>query len=165
MNLFKIPNNEICEIEVIPAQDVIVAYQIAKIIEDEKIDIQLAKLQSPISVSKFPPIKDLIEFEDFTKMDIRVGKILTAEKVEKADKLLKLTIDTGLDTRTVVSGIAEDYDPTAIIGHKVTLLMNLAPRKIRGIESKGMILMAENASGELSFMSPEKAFEAGCGIH
>ncbi len=130
-------------------------------IEDEKIDIQLAKLQSPISVSKFPPIKDLIEFEDFTKMDIRVGKILTAEKVEKADKLLKLTIDTGLDTRTVVSGIAEDYDPTAIIGHKVTLLMNLAPRKIRGIESKGMILMAENAEGKLSFVAPTEEMEAG----
>jgi methionyl-tRNA synthetase len=130
-------------------------------IEDEKIDIQLAKLQSPISASKYPPIKDLIEFEDFTKMDIRVGKILTAEKVEKADKLLKLTIDTGLDTRTVVSGIAEDYDPTAIIGQKVTLLMNLAPRKIRGIESKGMILMAENTEGKLSFVAPTEEMEAG----
>jgi methionyl-tRNA synthetase len=130
-------------------------------IEDEKIDIQLAKLQSPISASKFPPMKDLIEFDDFTKMDIRVGKILTAEKVEKADKLLKLTVDTGLDTRTVVSGIAEHYDPTAIIGQKVTLLMNLAPRKIRGIESQGMILMAENAEGKLSFVAPTEEMEAG----
>jgi methionyl-tRNA synthetase len=130
-------------------------------IEDEKIDIQLAKLQAPISASKFPPMKDLIEFDDFTKMDIRVGKILTAEKVEKADKLLKLTVDTGLDTRTVVSGIAEHYDPTAIIGQKVTLLMNLAPRKIRGIESQGMILMAEDADGKLSFVAPTKEMEAG----
>lgn len=130
-------------------------------IEDEKIEVQLAKLQAPISTSKFPPMKDLIEFDDFTKMDIRVGKILTAEKVEKADKLLKLTVDTGFDIRTVVSGIAEHYNPSEIIGQKVTLLMNLAPRKIRGIESQGMILMAEDASGKLSFVAPTEEMEAG----
>ncbi len=130
-------------------------------IEDEKIEIQLAKLHSPNITSNFPPMKNLIEFDDFTKMDIRVGKILTAEKVEKADKLLKLTVDTGLDTRTVVSGIAAHYDPAAIIGQKVTILMNLAPRKIRGIESQGMILMAEDADGKLAFVAPTEEMEVG----
>lgn len=130
-------------------------------IEDEKIEIQLAKLHSPTITSNFPPMKNLIEFDEFTKMDIRVGKILTAEKVEKADKLLKLTVDTGLDTRTVVSGIAAHYDPAAIIGQKVTILMNLAPRKIRGIESQGMILMAEDADGKLAFVAPTEEMEVG----
>jgi methionyl-tRNA synthetase len=130
-------------------------------IEDEKIELQLAKLHAPSITSNFPPMKNIIEFDDFTKMDIRVGKILTAEKVEKADKLLKLTVDTGLDTRTVVSGIAAHYDPAAIIGQKVTILMNLAPRKIRGIESQGMILMAEDADGKLAFVAPTEEMEVG----
>ena len=94
-------------------------------------------------------------------MDIRLGKILSAEKVEKADKLLQLTVDTGIDIRTVVSGIAEHYNPSEIIGKTVAILLNLAPRKIRGIESQGMILMAENEEGELSFMIPEKLFGSG----
>ena len=115
--------------------------------------------------SKFDPQKEETSFDDFTKMDIRVGKILTAEKVEKADKLLKLTVDTGLDSRTIVSGIAEHYTPEEVIGKTVTVLMNLAPRKIRGVESQGMILMAENENNELSFVTPEKDFEAVCGIH
>ena len=115
--------------------------------------------------SKFDVQKDEVTFDDFTKMDIRLGTILEAEKVEKADKLLKLLVDTGLDKRTIVSGIAEHYSPEEIIGKTVQVLMNLAPRKIKGIESKGMILMAEDADGKLSFMSPEKGFEAGCGIH
>ena len=95
----------------------------------------------------------------------RLGTILEAEKVEKADKLLKLLVDTGLDKRTIVSGIAKHYKPEDIIGKTVTVLMNLPPRKIRGVESQGMILMAENEDNELSFVSPEKDFEAGCGIH
>jgi methionyl-tRNA synthetase len=94
-------------------------------------------------------------------MDIRLGTILEAEKVEKADKLLKLTVDTGIDKRTIVSGIAEHYAPEDVIGKTVQILLNLAPRKIRGIESQGMILMAEDADGTLSFMVPEKGFEAG----
>jgi len=98
-------------------------------------------------------------------MDLRVGTIITAEKVAKADKLLQLTVDTGIDKRTIVSGIAKFYKPEEIIGKKVTVLLNLPPRKIRGIESNGMILMAENSKGELSFMSPEKDFEAGSGIN
>jgi methionyl-tRNA synthetase len=86
---------------------------------------------------------------------------MTAEKVEKADKLLKLTVNTGLDTRTVVSGIAEHYSPEDVVGQKVSILMNLAPRKIRGVESQGMILMAEDDEGKLSFVSPTKEMEAG----
>ena len=89
-------------------------------------------------------------------MDIRVGTILEAERVPKTDKLLKLKIDTGIDVRTVVSGIAEWYKPEDIIGVQVSILANLAPRKIKGIESQGMILMAENTQGELSFVVPTK---------
>jgi methionyl-tRNA synthetase len=95
------------------------------------------------------------------KMDIRVGTITASEKVEKADKLLKLTVDTGIDIRTVVSGIAEHYNPEDIVGQKVSVLLNLAPRKIRGVESQGMILMAETKEGELAFVSPTKDLEAG----
>ena len=106
-------------------------------------------------------MKDEITFDEFMKMDIRVGTITAAEKVEKADKLLKLTVDTGIDTRTVVSGIAEHYNPENIVGQKVSVLLNLAPRKIRGVESQGMILMAETAEGELAFISPTKDLAAG----
>jgi methionyl-tRNA synthetase len=131
-------------------------------IEDSIVEAEVAKLQSTTAAeSNFEPQKDTIDFEDFTKLDIRLGTILEAEKVEKADKLLKLLIDTGIDKRTVVSGIAEHYSPEEIVGKTVQILLNLAPRKIRGIESQGMILMAEDAEGKLSFMSPEKGFEAG----
>jgi methionyl-tRNA synthetase len=131
-------------------------------IEDSLVEAEVAKLQSTTAAeSNFEPQKDTIDFEDFTKLDIRLGTILEAEKVEKADKLLKLLIDTGIDKRTVVSGIAEHYSPEEIVGKTVQILLNLAPRKIRGIESQGMILMAEDAEGKLSFMSPEKGFEAG----
>ncbi len=144
-------------------------------IEDEMVEAEVAKLlatkeqnsqeiKSNEKVS-FEPQKATATFDDFQKMDIRLGTILEAEKVKKADKLLKLLVDTGIDKRVIVSGIAEHYSPEEIIGKTVTVLMNLAPRTIKGIESQGMILMAENASGELSFMSPEKPFEAGCGIH
>lgn len=131
-------------------------------IEDSLVEAEVAKLQSTNNVeSNFEPQKDTIDFEDFTKLDIRLGTILEAEKVEKADKLLKLLIDTGIDKRTVVSGIAEHYSPEEVIGKTVQILLNLAPRKIRGIESQGMILMAEDAEGKLSFMAPEKGFDAG----
>ncbi|MES1181223.1 MAG: methionine--tRNA ligase subunit beta, partial [Flavobacterium sp.] len=103
-------------------------------------------------------------FDDFSKMDIRIGTILTAERVTKTDKLLKLTIDTGIDQRTVVSGIAGYYKPEDIVGQQVSILVNLEPRKIKGIESQGMILMAENANGELAFVAPVKAMENGAGI-
>ena len=135
-------------------------------IEDSLVDEEVNKLKNTDNMeSKFEVQKEEVTFDDFTKMDIRLGTILEAEKVEKADKLLKLLVDTGLDKRTIVSGIAEHYSPEEIIGKTVQVLMNLAPRKIKGIESKGMILMAEDADGNISFMSPEKGFEAGCGIH
>ena len=131
-------------------------------IEENKIEEQVAKLEAATQAnSKFPPMKDEVTFDDFTKMDIRVGEIITAEKVEKADKLLKLTVNTGLDTRTVVSGIAEHYSPEDVVGQKVSILMNLAPRKIRGVESQGMILMAEDDEGKLSFVAPTKDMDAG----
>jgi methionyl-tRNA synthetase len=94
-------------------------------------------------------------------MDIRLGTIEAAIKVPKADKLLQLTVNTGIDTRTIISGIAEHYSPEEVVGKTVAVLMNLAPRKIRGVESQGMILMAENEEGKLSFMIPEKGFSAG----
>jgi methionyl-tRNA synthetase len=100
------------------------------------------------------PAKANITFDEFVGMDIRTGTILTAEKVAKTKKLLKLTIDTGIDQRTVVSGIAEHYEPEAIIGKQVSILVNLEPREIKGIMSQGMILMAENAEGKLSFVAP-----------
>jgi methionyl-tRNA synthetase len=129
-------------------------------IEDEQIDMQMEKLHKSISVNlqaeKVLPQKATISYEDFEKMDIRVGTIKAAEKVSGADKLLKLTVDTGIDVRTVVSGIAKFYEPEKIVGQQVCLLVNLAPRKLRGIESQGMILMAEETDGTLTFASPIK---------
>lgn len=133
-------------------------------IEDEAIEAQIEKLKKTTikqSNPKAKPMKDEITFDDFTKMDIRVATILAAEKHPDADKLLKLTVDTGIDVRTVVSGIAEHYKPEEVVGKQVSMLVNLAPRKIRGIESKGMILMAENNEGSLAFISPEKAMDNG----
>lgn len=134
-------------------------------IEDSFVESEVEALkasQAPAAIeSNFPPQKETVEFDDFTKMDIRLGKILDAQRVPKADKLLQLLVDTGIDKRTIVSGIATHYSPEEVIGKTVSVLMNLAPRKIRGVESQGMILMAENEAGELSFVSPEKAFEAG----
>ena len=131
-------------------------------IEDSLVENEVSKLKNDNAMqTELPQQKELVSFDDFTKMDIRLGTILAAEKVEKADKLLQLTVQTGIDTRTIVSGIAEHYSPEDIIGKTVAILMNLAPRKIRGIESQGMILMAENEEGKLSFMIPEKMFGAG----
>lgn len=127
-------------------------------IEDEPIQKQIDKLhQSKMQnqpASNVLPQKPAITFEDFEKMDIRVATIVAAEKVKGADKLLKLTLNTGIDVRTVVSGIAKYHLPESIVGKQVCLLANLAPRKLKGIESQGMILMAENRDGELVFVSP-----------
>ena len=98
--------------------------------------------------------KENVKFEDFSAMDIRVGSIVSAERVKKTKKLLKLEIDTGIDIRTVVSGIAEHYKPEDIIGRQVSILVNLAPRTIKGIESQGMVLMAEDKDGTLTFVTP-----------
>lgn len=135
-------------------------------IEDAVIDVQLQKLEkskamNQLSNATVTPSKPSTSFDDFQKMDLRVGTIVSAERVPKTDKLLKLTIDTGIDTRTVVSGIAADYSPENIIGQQVTILVNLEPRKIKGIESQGMILMAENAAGELAFVAPVKNMDNG----
>jgi methionyl-tRNA synthetase len=134
-------------------------------IEDSLVEneVEFLKMSQPsVSTSEdFPPQKQSVSFDDFTKLDIRLGKIVAAEKVPKADKLLKLTVETGIDVRTIVSGIASYYTPEEVVGKTVSVLLNLEPRKIRGVESQGMILMAENAQGELSFVSPEKEFGAG----
>ncbi|MCW3114165.1 MAG: methionyl-tRNA synthetase [Segetibacter sp.] len=108
--------------------------------------------------------KPEIVFDDFAKIDLRVGTIVSAEKVQKADKLLKLQIDLGFETRTVVSGIAMHFQPEEIVGKQVTVVVNLAPRKMRGIESNGMILMAEDAAGKLHFLNPEQNIEAGSAV-
>ena len=131
-------------------------------IEDEAIVAQVQKLEDSKllneenNVAMIEPSKPETSFDDFSKMDIRIGTILEAERVPKTDKLLKLLIDTGIDKRTVVSGIAGYYKPEEIIGQQVCILVNLAPRKIKGIESQGMILMAENNKGELSFVAATK---------
>lgn len=137
-------------------------------IEDADIEVQVKKLHdskalneqqnqaSTTIATEVKPQKEEITFDQFEKMDIRIATVLEAEKVAGTDKLLKLKVDTGNDVRTIVSGIAVYYKPEDLIGKKVTMLVNLAPRKIKGIESKGMILMAENAKGELSLVSPIK---------
>lgn len=130
-------------------------------VEDETIQAQLDKLEATkkenLSANKkVMPQKDTISFDDFSKLDLRVGTILEAEKMPKAHKLLVLKVDIGLDTRTIVSGIAESFSPEAIIGKKVTVLANLAPRTLRGVESQGMILMTENAEGKLIFVNPDE---------
>jgi methionyl-tRNA synthetase len=144
-------------------------------IEVEEITKQIQKLEATkinnapveeISTGEksLTPFKDVTTYDDFSKMDLRVATIVAAEKVEKADKLLKLTLDTGIDTRTVVSGIALHFNADEIIGKQVTLLANLAPRKIKGIESNGMILMAEDADGKLVFVQPARDTKNGSTI-
>lgn len=131
-------------------------------IEDAFVEEQIKKLENnKMENSKFPPQKDTVAFDDFMKMDIRIGEILTAERVPKADKLIMMKVDTGLDKRTIVSGIAEHFSPEELVGKKVSVLMNLAPRKIRGVESQGMILLAENSEGKLEFVTPGNEFETG----
>jgi methionyl-tRNA synthetase len=138
-------------------------------IEDKVINVQVEKLEQTKQNNKKTnpnanPMKDEISFDDFTKIDLRTATILEAEKVEKADKLLKLKVDTGVDVRTVVSGIAESFTPEEVIGKQVMILLNLAPRKIRGIESQGMLLLTTKADGKLSFVTPDETVENGIEI-
>lgn len=140
-------------------------------IEDAPIEAQInklhqAKLDNEAAQAKKPvkPAKPAIQYEAFDQMDIRVGTILEAEKVAKTDKLLKLKIDTGLDIRTVVSGIAQHFKPEEIVGKRVTILANLEPRKLKGIESQGMILTAENPDGSLHFITPDEGAVNGAGV-
>lgn len=143
-------------------------------IEDAEIQAQIEKLRAgsvaaeaaqkvavATPVSSTPAVKPVIQYDDFAKLDLRTGTIVAAEKVEKADKLLKLEIDLGLEKRTIVSGIAQHYDPATIVGKRVVVVANLAPRKMRGIESNGMILMAEDADGSLQFIASDKEVQNG----
>ena len=138
-------------------------------IEDKTIEIQLEKLAASKKANEaankvIEPQKEIINFDDFTKLDMRVGTIIEAEKMPKTKKLLILKVDTGIDTRTIVSGIAESFKPEEIIGKQVTVLVNLAPRALRGVESEGMILMTETAEGKLVFVNPDNAVGNGLQI-
>lgn len=146
-------------------------------IEDAEVQAQVEKLKAkaaalksdaaasaPAQPSEERAAKPEIVFDDFAKIDLRVGTIVAAEKVEKADKLLKLQVNLGTETRTIVSGIALHFEPNAIVGKQVTVVTNLAPRKMRGIESNGMILMAEDADGKLVFVNPDVAVANGSGV-
>ena len=139
-------------------------------IEDEQMEAQRQKLEAAAAANapqkttesnKHMTQKEDISFDQFMAMDLRVGTILEAERVPKADRLLKFLVDTGLDQRTIVSGIAEHFSPEEMVGKKVTVLMNLPPRKIRGVESQGMLLMAEDGDGKLRLMSPEGGADSG----
>ena len=131
-------------------------------IEDEEIQKQIDKLEATkianaAETKQAEPQKETAQFEDFTKIDLRVGTIIEAEKMPKANKLLVLKVDTGIDVRTIVSGIAEHFTPEEVIGKQVTVLVNLAPRKLRGVESEGMLLLTETKEGKLVFVNPDEA--------
>lgn len=134
-------------------EDEVVAQQIQKL-EDTKKANEIANMEAT-------PAKEDVTFDDFQKMDLRVVTVLEAEKVAKTKKLLKLKVNTGVDTREIVSGIAEYYDPKDLVGQQVLMLINLAPKNIKGVESHGMVLMAENADGSLSVMQPQKPLKEG----
>lgn len=138
-------------------------------IEDAQIQQQIDRLEATktanLSQNKtMTPQKELVSFDDFAKMDIRVGTILEAEKMPKANKLLVLKVDTGIDVRTIVSGIAESFSPEEVVGKKVTVLVNLAPRNLRGVDSQGMILMTSDATGKLVFVNPDAETDNGATI-
>jgi methionyl-tRNA synthetase len=147
-NLTK-PGHQIGQAEILFAQ-----------IEDAEIQKQLDKLEATktankVENAKAEPQKDIITFEDFAKVDLRIGTIIEAEKMPKANKLLVLKVDTGIDVRTIVSGIAEHFTPEEVIGKRVTVLVNLAPRALRGVESEGMLLLTNTAEGKLVFVNPD----------
>ena len=133
-------------------EDAAIEKQLQRLENTKLANQQEAQANTEITVA---PQKELISYDDFAKMDIRIGTILEAEKMPKADKLLILKVDTGIDQRTIVSGIAQSFAPEEIIGKKVTVLVNLAPRKLRGVESQGMILMVENSEGKYTFINPD----------
>ena len=138
-------------------------------IEDSEIEQQLeklaqSKLANTIANKVVEPQKGTVSFEDFSKLDMRVGTIIAAEKMPKAKKLLVLQVDTGIDVRTIVSGIAESFTAESLVGKRVTVLVNLAPRALRGVESQGMILMTETPEGKLVFVNPDAAQEAANGL-
>jgi methionyl-tRNA synthetase len=138
-------------------------------IEDSTVEAQIQKLldtkkQNEIANAVSEPMKDIISYDDFAKLDMRVVKVLTAEPMPKSKKLLRLTVDTGLGVKTVLSGVAEHFKPEDLIGKQVTMLINLAPRKIMGIDSEGMILMAEDRDGSLRLLQPNTPTSEGSTI-
>jgi methionyl-tRNA synthetase len=130
----------------------------------EAVGSQESGVNSQIQEEVKTEVKPEIVYDDFAKIDLKIGTIKSAEKVAKADKLLKLEIDLGFETRTIVSGIALHYQPEEIIGRQVVVVVNLAPRKMKGVESRGMILMAEDAAGKLHFVSPGEIINPGAGV-
>jgi methionyl-tRNA synthetase len=151
------PGHQIGQAEILFAQ-----------IEDAEIQKQLDKLEATktanqVENAKAEPQKEIITFEDFAKVDLRIGTIIEAEKMPKANKLLVLKVDTGIDIRTIVSGIAEHFTPEEVIGKRVTILVNLAPRALRGVESKGMLLLTNNAEGKLVFVNPDTSTSLSTG--
>ncbi|MEG1376502.1 MAG: methionine--tRNA ligase subunit beta, partial [Myroides sp.] len=131
-------------------------------IEDEEIQKQIDKLEATklanaAEAKTAEPQKETAQFEDFAKIDLRVGTIIEAEKMPKANKLLVLKVDTGIDVRTIVSGIAEHFTPEEVIGKQVTVLVNLAPRALRGVNSEGMLLLTETKEGKLVLVNPDEA--------
>ena len=152
-----------------PAHQIGIAQLLFAKIEDAEIEQQLeklaqSKLANTIANKVVEPQKETVAFEDFSKLDLRVGTIIAAEKMPKAKKLLVLQVDTGIDVRTIVSGIAESFTAEAVIGKRVTVLVNLAPRALRGVESQGMILMTETPEGKLVFVNPDAAQDSSNGL-
>ena len=173
LNLDKLTWSSAGSVELLQPNDVVKKPELLfEKIDDDQIEKQIAKLKateeenavSVVDEVKIPAPKDVISFDDFSKMDIRIGKILNAEKVEKSSKLLKMQVNTGLDTRTIVSGIAKHFTPEEVIGKQVSVLVNLAPRNIMGVESQGMILLAEDHDGTLVFVTPDNPVVNGSGI-
>jgi methionyl-tRNA synthetase len=138
-------------------------------IEDSVIETQIKKLNDKkksmeLATTSADPSKPEVSFDEFSKIDMRIGKIVKAEAVEKSKKLLKLQIDTGIDVRTILSGIAEHFKPEEIVGKQVTVLVNLAPRKIMGVESQGMLLTAQDKDGKLRMLQPSEIVAPGSKI-
>jgi methionyl-tRNA synthetase len=143
-------------------------YLLFEKIEDKVVEAQIQKLENTktdnMETLPYPPIGPEMVYDDFTKLDMRVGEILSAERIEKSRKLLKLQVDIGVEVRTVLSGIAEQFSPEEVIGKKVVLLANLQPRKMMGIESQGMILMSEDKEGVFRFLTPDGEADNGSTI-
>jgi methionyl-tRNA synthetase len=149
------------ETSIIPGNQIGAPFILFEKITDEWIEIEKSKLIPMEEKVTYAAVKPNVSFEEFQKMDFRLGKVTAAKKMEKANKLLVLTVDTGIDERTIVSGIAAHYTPEEILGKTVVVLMNLPPREIRGVVSEGMLLMAENHTGSLSAITDDLDFGAG----
>ncbi len=152
-----------------PAHQIGTAALLFAKIEDAEIEHQLekltqSKLENTLANKVVEPQKETVSFEDFSKLDLRVGTIISAEKMPKAKKLLELQVDTGIDVRTIISGIAESFTAESVVGKRVTVLVNLAPRALRGVESQGMILMTETPEGKLVFVNPDAAHPVANGL-